>query len=120
MSSHTVRWHFSLAAAAVRLIEYSGGETRAEHEGDSRTDEGCSRKRARCVDNAAVLLTGERWSLHRAFHQHGKTTLLKRQNVTRLARQPLRFHPEPVKRPGNKSRRHMKTDSRASERESDI
>lgn len=72
------------------------------------------------MSNAAVLLTGKRWGLHRAFHQHRKTTLLKRQNVTRLAQQPLRFHAEPVKRPGNKSSRHMKTDSGASERESDI
>lgn len=41
------------------LIALSGGETPGERWGDSGTDEGCSRERARRVYNAAVLLTGE-------------------------------------------------------------
>lgn len=51
--------------------------------GDGGTDEGCSRKRARrvCIMQLFCLQA----SLHPVFHLPGKTTLLKRQNVRRIA-----------------------------------
>lgn len=78
---------------------------RGERRGDGGTDEGCSGERARRVYNAAVLLTGQPASWVSSTREDNFIKKTKRHAAS------AGFHPRPVKRPGNKSSRHMETDS---------